>query len=103
MRIQIFVFQKSVRRKPYWSQPEGSTEPFPLPRYKLDLRDFTMKINTPKFHPIAILALIAVLIFTGTAIQPRATQAADATPTIVPTMVMGGESCSASAAKIAWY
>src|SRR6185295_4281514 len=65
-------------------------------------------MNTKKLSTVVlfVLALMVVVAVPGartvqTVHSQDATQAP--TPTIVPTVMMGGEGCSASAAKVTWY
>ncbi len=54
---------------------------------------------------MSVLAgMVALVMALGSwSAAPVRTQAADATPTVPPTVIAGGEGCSASATKLTWY
>src|SRR5579885_2249993 len=61
-------------------------------------------MNTKRRTTTIILTVLAALMMLALP-STMIVHSADATPTptTVPTMVMGGEGCSASAAKVTWY
>src|SRR5690348_1567016 len=56
-----------------------------------------------KLSTVILTALALVMMFSLLGTTAQRSWAADNTPTVVPTVLAGGESCAASAPKVTWY